>query len=396
MNNVNRVLFYVGAPKTGTTSVQGFLSDNREAILQQGIYIPLAGRAGINQHIELPKIIGSGRKRNGLDRHTYESNLSPDERMAQFLRSLNAELRRLNDTVSLLFYSEYLFSSNAKEINLYRKLFSAYTDNFEVIMYLRRQDQWLASLTLQARKTGARLDLELNRGSPQRFGESVRAWMSNSDIAHVRRLDSALLKGGNLVEDFCSCVCISLDGLRMREDKSNTALLQEQIEVVDILNRNICAKSFQQQILIRSSFVSLCTKTLGGTPIEFRRDDAVKVFRSFERINQFLHDSVDPAGPPQFFNDRFDGYKEKPQNDRKYSTGQIMQLLGSIEDSMKKNSVREPRRLINASRTQILEHVVALFVAFREAELREHKKRRLASAADRWSGAAAAIPHTGC
>src|SRR5882724_6649048 len=159
MTRFERVLLYIGAPKTGTTSVQIMLWKNRSALMRQGVYIPLAGRAGIDQHIELPAIVLEGDHREDLDRHASLRGLDKEIRRRRFVDDLDKELLACPRCHTLLLFSEHMFYSTSTEIPAYRQVFSRYSNSFECLMYLRRQDRWLASLNLQVRKATAHADL---------------------------------------------------------------------------------------------------------------------------------------------------------------------------------------------------------------------------------------------
>ena len=163
MAGFKRVLLYAGAPKTGTTSIQTFLWSNRGALMKQGVYVPRTGRRGA-QHMEVPATLHDGKRRGGLDRHADVRDDNLQERRSAFVRGLDEELANAPKCHTLLFMSEYLFTSTKKEVRTYRRFFSRYAPRLESLMYLRRQDQWLASLTLQGRKSGTRDDLDLTPG----------------------------------------------------------------------------------------------------------------------------------------------------------------------------------------------------------------------------------------
>ena len=340
-------------------------------------YIPNAGRGGTTQHIELPRVIGSERKRHGLDRHLPGEHGDSEEIRAKFVAALAAELQEHKEASTLLFTSEYLFSSTAKEVRAYRDLTSAFACDFHVIMYLRRQDQWLASLTLQARKTGARPDFELNRGSPARFIEGVRAWSTNSDAVFVRRLSSEFLVGGDLIDDFCATLGLSIDGMQRRPSVSNAALAQEQVELVDRLNEMVGDLTFQNQLLIRSRFLALCGECLGGTPIEFARSEALEIFESFKPANTWLRQNFAGYGPPLFFNEDFSRYVDQPDNSRRYTDEQIRILARLIERQRQEKSLPADPDGVGGDRASVVDRLLRSFVGLRLAELGAARRERL-------------------
>lgn len=371
MADFDRVLLYVGAPKTGTTSVQRFLWSNHAALKSQGFYIPFAGRRGAGQHLELPAYAHRGGARTGLDRHAALQDNDLELRREAFVTELDRELSDVSDCHTLLLFSEYMFSSSKVEIGAYRGLFAPYARRFESLMYLRRQDQWLASLTLQARKSGARPDLILNPGSPQRYAGNVRAWNSESDHCHIRRLAEEFLSRGNLLDDFCDVVGIEPADLSTSEFRANPSLFQEQMELVDALNEKLAPMPFSHQIAYRSRFVQLCTETLGGTRVEFARDAAERIIKSFANINRWLHETLDPMGPPSYFNVDFDGYAETVDNNRKYTSENIDCFLSAITALLRDRGLSAAASQNETSRTALVDRMISTFLLLRRAELEE-------------------------
>lgn len=392
MAGFERVVAYIGAPKTGTTSVQSFLWESRAALIEQGFYIPATGR-GLGQHIELPVAVHTGSKRPSLDRHADPRDASTEARRSRFIADLDNELARAPRCHTLLLFSEYMFSSNLKEVEAYRAFFARFAPWMESVMYLRRQDQWLASLTLQSRKAGTRSNLDLNRGSPDRFGAGIRAWDAQSDQCHVRRFDQEFLTGGNIIEDFCAVIGADTSSLSTTEIRTNPSIFQEQLELLDALNDKLGVMPFSDQIHYRRRFVSLCCDTVGGTRIEFDRETAKTTFDSFKRINRWLCDNRDPEGPEFFFRTDFSGYSEQPANDRRYSDDRICTLHAAILGLIEERGLTAPALSADGSRPILIDHMLSAFIALREAELADLKKVMRAARGERL-GKAADESHT--
>lgn len=331
-----RVLLYVGPPKTGTTSNQRFVWKNRDALIAQGIYAPRTGVGG-GQHIDLPAIMAAlGKKEARKNRLNFQAQRRADEKPSEapaddrkqlFLAKLDAELTDAPACHTLLMMSEAIFPCGGREVRRYRELFAPFADRFESLMYLRRQDRWLASRTLQNRKSGNRPDLELNVGSPESFARSVQAWHSKSDRCLIRRFEPATWPENSLIRDFCNALGADPTGLDMTEVRTNPALVQEQLELVDAINAKIKDFPFRRQSALRRRLLALAVDNLGGAKIAFPRDVAEAAFAAFEPINRWLRDTIDPAGPPLFFDADFSDYEAAPANDRRYSMEQLASLL---------------------------------------------------------------------
>ncbi len=365
-----RVLLYIGAPKTGTTSVQIMLWQNRPALMGQGIYIPLAGRAGTDQHIALPAIVLEGDHREDLDRHANLRGVDRETRRRDFVRDLDNELAAVRRCHTLLLFSEHMFYSTAREIPAYRTLFSKYARALECLMYLRRQDRWLASLNLQVRKAKADAGLALNVMPPKRYGEAVRAWDEVADHCHIRRYETRSLVRGDVVADFCATIGLDATRLSTSGIHANRSILQEQVELMDALNASLRSLPPARRVIIRRGFLPLCTEVLGGTRLGLPRDRALATFRAYEDINRWLQATRDPGGPEYFFDEDFSDYEARPRNDRRYTPGQLGRLLSVVRGRLESRGVTAAGAADFASRTKLLGAIATAFISLRRAELR--------------------------
>ncbi|MBA3810176.1 MAG: hypothetical protein H0X27_00725 [Caulobacteraceae bacterium] len=370
MNRFERVLLYIGAPKTGTTSVQIMLWQNRPALMEQGIYIPLAGRAGTDQHIALPAIVLRADHREDLDRHANLRGVDRETRRRDFLRDLDDEVAAVRPCHTLLLFSEHMFYSTVAEIPGYRTLFSNYAPALECLMYLRRQDRWLASLDLQVRKAVADTDFGLNAMPPKRYGAAVRAWDKVADRCHIRRYQTGSLVRGDVVADFCAT--IGLDDARLSTSgvHANRSILQEQVELMDALNARLRSLPPARRVIIRRGFLPLCAEVLGGTKFTQARDRALTTFRAYQDINRWLRVTRDPDGPEYFFDEDFSDYEIHPSNDRRYTRAQLGRLLSVIRGRLESGGATAAGAGDLASRTALIGAIASAFISLRRAELR--------------------------
>ncbi|MGI8839915.1 MAG: hypothetical protein ACR2F8_03880 [Caulobacteraceae bacterium] len=378
MTGFNRVLLYAGAPKTGTTSIQTFVWSNRGPLMKQGVYVPRTGRRGA-QHMEVAATLHAGKRRAGLDRHADISDDNIDERRAAFIESLDGELARAPPCHTVLLMSEYLFTTTKKEVETYRQFFARYAPRLESLMYLRRQDQWLASLTLQNVKSGTKRDLTINAGTPGAYGGNIRVWDAMSDACHIRRFEREFLLNGNLIEDFCATAGATIPEQGVTEVRANPAIMQEQLDLMDVLNGKLDAMPFHKRIPYRRTFIAFCADVLGGTKIEFQRDAAEAAFNAYGTINAWLRQTRDPGGPPLFFNADFTGYPETAANARRYSLEQLAQLQGVVAARLAERRLEPPPDPDRSSRANLIDYIATAFIPLRKAELKESRRAMRAS-----------------
>ena len=372
-----RVLLHIGPGKTGTTSIQHFLFSHRAALRDGGFYVPSALRRGGGQHMDLPLLFGP--RREGLERLASARAGSRDDLRESAASALAAEIAVVGGADTLLLSSELLFGAGAPAIDAYKQLFAPYAERFESLMYLRRQDRWLASVVLQRRKTGTRpdtsLDVRFGVNAPQAFEQAVRLWDAVSDRCHIRRFDSEFLIGGSLLEDFCATIGFKGDRL-IKDVVRNRAVLQEQLELADALTCALAPLPFDKRIQLLSRFLPLCSDIIGGAPFEFPRAAAKSAFEAFASINSWLRETRDPEGPPIFFNDDFSEYPTQARNDRAYTVDQLLQLSTAIASRLRAKALDVPMDPGGGDRAALVAHIIASFIALHDGEARQARAAR--------------------
>lgn len=183
---------HIGLHKTGTSSLQNFLSRNAEALAAQGYVWPRAGLVGGAHHNIGYELLGKGR-------------FSPE---AGGLHALLAELDGANNAIVS---SEELEFLELAEVRTLRERLGERT--VRVIVYLRRQDELIASTYYQQVRMGANMgtfqEYALRSFYHPRFDFSQLAarWAhvfgrENMDVRFFPRSHS----GEALIEDFLARV----------------------------------------------------------------------------------------------------------------------------------------------------------------------------------------------
>ena len=191
-----KLVLHIGLDKTGTTAIQKFMADNAGLFLREGILYPLTGRYPSYQH-------------HGLFAHIATSPST--RRYAQIgtswkglLKALNAEIRKKRPSTVLL-SSEIL--SQGVDMAALKELTSNFTIT-SIIFYLRRQDDYLASVYTQTVKSGGefhQFDLaNLPNADFLRLCTTWAEFVGDSQL-HVRRYGRQFLKDSNLISDFLDC-----------------------------------------------------------------------------------------------------------------------------------------------------------------------------------------------
>lgn len=128
-----RLLIHIGPHKTGTTSIQKFLHENRSALLAQGILYPCAGRCsrGQIQHYHHPLV---------------KALVRQDAKAAQEqIFNIHAEIAEHSPSVVVL--SSEVFARPSVNPAAFAAIRDAFAEmDRQWIVYLRRQDDLLVSL----------------------------------------------------------------------------------------------------------------------------------------------------------------------------------------------------------------------------------------------------------
>ena len=145
---------HIGTPKTGTTSIQGFLRSNREVLRTNGILCPLTFGKGRMARQVLPDLIGVRRSTEGglQDRPKRRGRLTDDAgvQLGRELQGGNYHKTIFSERIpSGSGWGKFRKSSPCEHSwrNSSRKIF--------IIAYIRRQDDYVSSAWSTASKGGA-------------------------------------------------------------------------------------------------------------------------------------------------------------------------------------------------------------------------------------------------
>ena len=190
-----RVVFHPGATKTGSTYLQHFLESNRPALYRAGIWYPEKG---------LFWQTGRPHKQAG---HAGFLQLI-DHKNAELLNYISSALDDTNIGTIIVSSEAFFLNPRSHEI---LKLFEG--SDIDVVVYIRRQDEWANSQYCEfvaggavrsTRKSIAEwlVDDETRRlldyrNTLERFARAV-----GRDRVRVRLYDRGELVGGDIIEDF--------------------------------------------------------------------------------------------------------------------------------------------------------------------------------------------------
>ena len=243
-------------PKTGTSAIQGFLAHNRNNLIQQKVLYPECG-VPENQHTALVKSIASplfdwAHFNKAIDQ--FDAN----QYLADVLR--NCEI---NGIKKVILSSEYFWASPSMQagplyhlpspenfdyitnfIRSCRDIFCIF-EKIKIVVYLRRQDEWLDSFFNQQLKDGfpipSKNELLIGVKNHLLYHANLEIWAEyfGKDNLVVRNYDH--LVDGDVVKDFNKIAGISPQSLSQPKktqdlvnaklSRKSAALMQKAIDM---------------------------------------------------------------------------------------------------------------------------------------------------------------------
>lgn len=215
---MGQIWLHIGSPKTGTTSLQGFLNDNQTHLRETGVVnFMQAGRSHI-AHNQLASAARMGEAERLFDAFQREADTMPDAKH--------------------VVTSELLFNPHTT-----RKLTQVVPDSMKertkVICYVRRQDSYLEALYKQFLKN-SRIDPDRQAflaDAPRlvRYFDVINAYgrAFGSKNVIVRPFGPDTLTGGDVVLDFADQLGVEIvPGMTLQKDFANKTFSAEMSETL--------------------------------------------------------------------------------------------------------------------------------------------------------------------
>ncbi|TIC88125.1 hypothetical protein E8D34_07525 [Nocardioides sp. GY 10113] len=295
---------HIGSSKTGTSSLQGFLNQNRDELLRRGWLYPRS--PGATRHRRFGMMLMPDQQ---LVSHRLWKRGKNDD-VAAF-RSQTAA--RLLDEVStgaghVLLSDEGLFTARPGAIDRARALFAGRARSVRVVAYLRRQDDHLLSSYQQAVKIGSTVRLSewaaKDRGRLYDYAARLDAWRTGMrpDAVVVRPFERARFRGGSLYQDFLDAVGVPVEvgDLAVPVDR-NESLGAEAVEVLRVINLFRVEEQGMAQWRIDNGPLIPLLAAEAGEPLSLPADRRAAYLAGFEETNRIVAERyLEAADRPLF------------------------------------------------------------------------------------------------
>ena len=236
------LVIHIGLGKTGSSSIQYFLRDNRERLVELGQLYPES--PGRGRHTRLGLFIKSESELERSIEWYRQRQSDPAVFRRVFRRRLFSEIEG-SGLSRVLFSDEGLAESSDTAMRRLRRFTDRIRKSLRLIVYLRRQDDHLVSHYQQVVKVGetrrlAERTREVDLAEAYDYDIWLRRWeqLLEPDEFVVRRFERDSFVGGSLVQDFLDAAGIDARAEDMAQGASrNISIDAESVELLRLVNQ---------------------------------------------------------------------------------------------------------------------------------------------------------------
>lgn len=235
------VVLHLGTGKAGSTSIQFFLRDNRERLVEHGVLYPRS--PGAARHSRLGLFAKPPAELLTSPEWARQKEADPARFRRLFRRRLLAEIERYA-VPRLLLSDEILFGASVQTLRRLGRFVDQIATDLRVVVYLRRQDDHMVSRYQQGVKIGwvqrlaewAHEDMSSLYDYRARLRIQKRLLGPSSVV--VRPFEAPAFHDGSLYQDFLDAAGIEAGAAdwETAEVRHNESLDAESVELLRLLN----------------------------------------------------------------------------------------------------------------------------------------------------------------
>jgi len=309
-----RCIVHIGLNKTGSTTIQGWLQINQDALRDQGIWhdnmaphggphLSTAAGWAIYAHSDRADYLPGPWQ---AQVYQIQNRQDLEQQLDQFLTRAEAGFPPAGNGTYVT-SSEHIGTSlrNPREIAKLHQWFADRFDEVRYIVYLREQADWVASAYTQAVRSGRTesLDAYIERLGHQNYHWLVRLWqtVAGADNVDVRLFHKAAFTGADLIDDFASAIGADASQTR-RPPRLNDSMPLYQLKL-QLWTSRLFGRAISKLGLLpaqRRLYSRNLPFLFGSTRLRLSPDQAARVRAMNADSNEALRALVFPAADSLF------------------------------------------------------------------------------------------------
>lgn len=230
-----RIVLHIGTEKTGTTTLQSALVDNKASLTEHGIAY-LHSASGINAQDLAQASLPDDTHNNYFVRKRIETSGAKKHFREKVFNGYARELgRAAHDADTVIISSEHFHSQlrTVDSIKQVRELVAPYATEIEVVCYLRRQVDMVVSFYSTALKAGwspSFSEFVERMLKPGQYYCNFRKlldnweWIFGRGALRVKRFGQGLLYKGDMIDDFLSVCRLPASAIKRRPANINESV----------------------------------------------------------------------------------------------------------------------------------------------------------------------------
>ena len=308
-----KAIVHIGTEKTGTTSIQEFLYQNRKKLSVAGFHFLQS--AGKRNNRAIPAYcLGETSRDDYFRSHGIRTQQERQAFKKKFLKTFDAEIKTLPQHITTVIISSEHFHSRIttdSEINNLSKFFSGYFDEVKIVCYLREQAttcQSYYSTILRNGGTQSFSEFLEKHCEPQNIYFNYNAMLTNwARYFGVESLDISLFfrerfLNGNLLDDFTAKIDPALIGTLSKtaeiQNQSLTPFGQALSRAVNMIFPMHTSPS--EDTAIRDRCKEIIRHRLPGTGQQPSSEERMSIYSSFIESNTLVQQKFFPTVNPLF------------------------------------------------------------------------------------------------
>lgn len=327
---------HIGTEKTGTTTIQSFLYENRERLADQGFYYPLSLRYPDNRYISMVAY-----NPNRRDDITKKLNIRTDQQLVDFqdsiIKEFNEEMKNVSSDMSTVISGEHIQSrlTSLEEINRLKDILNkAGFEEVKVIVYLRNPAEIANSLLSTAVKSDEPYEsvpepshsyLETLCNHKRTVENYTSVFGKENLIVRLFRKDR--FYKGSLIHDISKCIGVDSENEELVYPQyENEGLSLLGIKVLAKLNHKIPRFDAMGENPYRADLVRWISKYF-STPKFYMEKELYQAYDTyFEESNQWIKENYFPEEPELF------PYQHPQVSSTQISEAELQQITDFVAD----------------------------------------------------------------